>query len=323
MRFAITVVGLLLATPAGALPEGLREYAIDSGHSLVEFSIGFLHTNVRGRFDGKRGTIFFDAQQPERSSVTVVLESRSVDTGSDHRDEHLRSDDFFDVERYPAIRFQSREVKRHDDGLLLIGSLSLHGTTRDVRIPVRVVQPPTQDPHGSTIVNFAGALRIARRDYGILGGSRHNEWFDALRSATMADSVDITLEIEAWATDFDRQVDPRLEQGVARVGAIGVDSLARALRARAAADPKSLQGQEWGIDQLGRALFVRHREAEGMKLLQLNAELFPRSAAANVSLAWCWDASGKRPEALAACARALQCDPDDPRAQEWKRRLAP
>jgi tetratricopeptide (TPR) repeat protein len=205
----------------------------------------------------------------------------------------------------------------------MIGSLSLHGTTREVRIPVRVVQPPTADPHGTTLVNFAGTVRLARKDFGILGGSKHNEWFDALRSATLADSVDITLEIEGWATDFDRQADPRLEQSVARVGAIGVDSLVRALRARAASDPRSLQGQEWGIDQLGRALLARRREAEGMMLLQLNAELFPRSAAANTSLAWAWEASGKRTDALAACERALQCDPDDPRALECKRRLAP
>lgn len=323
MRFVGMVLGVLLASPVAARPSGWRDYSIDAGHSLVEFRIGFMRTAVRGQFDRVRGTVLYDAERPENSSVTVVIEGRSIHTGSDHRDDHLRSDDFFDVERYPTIHFQSREVRRQGDALQIVGPLRLHGTTREVTIPFRVVEPPTPDPHGTTTVSFAGALRVARKDFGILGGSRHNDWFDAIRSATMADTVEIALEVSGWATDFERQDDPRLERGVARVNAVGVDSLIRALRARAASDPKSLEGQEWGLDQVGRALLARHREVEGMKLLRLNSELFPNSAATHTSLGRASELSGKRAEALAAYDRALEIDPDDPRAQEFRRRLIP
>jgi polyisoprenoid-binding protein YceI len=317
----LMLLGLIAASPVAAQTSELRDYSIDAGHSLIGFSIGFLHTAVRGQFDRCRGTILFDAQRPDQGSATVSIEARSLHTGSDHRDEHLRSDDFFDAERYPVIRFQSRAVRRLDDHLLMSGLLSMHGITREVTIPFRVVEPPTADPHGTTLVNFAGELRLARKDFEILGGSKHNDWFDALRSATMADTAVITLEIEAWATDFERQADSRLEQSVSRATAVGVDSLIRSLRARAAADPKALAGQEWGIDQLARALLARHREAEGMKLLRLNVELFPSSAAAYTSLARALELSGKGADAVAAYDRALQLDPEHPRAQEFRRRL--
>jgi len=323
MKWMMLVVGLVLASPAMAQENGLVEYAIDAGHSLAAFDIGFLHTKVRGEFDTWRGTILYDAAKPERTSATVVIETKSIHTGSEHRDEHLRSDDFFDVEKYPLIKFHTREVERRGKDLVLVGPLTMHGVTRDVRIPMAVTQPPTADPHGTTSMNFAGGLRLARKDFRILGGSKHNDWFDALRSATMADTVEITLEVQGWTTHFEGPADERLEQSIARVTAIGADSLARTLRARAAASPQSLQGQEWGIDQLGRALLVRHREAEGLKILQLNADLFPNSPAARTSLARALELSGKKTEALASYDRALELDPDDPRAQEWRRRLAP
>jgi len=323
MRWVALFVALLVASPARAQEKGLGEYAIDSGHSFVGFDIGFLRTAVRGEFDVYRGTILYDPAKPERTSATVVIEAKSIHTGSEHRDEHLRSDDFFDVAKYPSIKFQTREVRRQGGGLVLIGPLTMHGVTREVRIPMQVTEPPTADPHGTTSMNFAGGVRLARKDFGILGGSKHNDWFDAIRSATMADTVDITLEVQGWTTTFAGPADERLEQSVTRATTIGVDSLIRTVRARAAAAPQSLQGQEWGIDQLGRALLVRHRETEALKVLQLNADLFPNSPAAHTSLARALELSGRRTEALAGYDRALALDPEYPRAQEFRRRLAP
>ncbi|HKQ57842.1 MAG TPA: YceI family protein [Candidatus Eisenbacteria bacterium] len=173
MKLAAAVAGWILALAAPVQASGLRDFSVETSHSLVEFNIGFLHTSVRGRFDGYRGTILYDQDRPESSSITVVIETKSLDTGSDHRDEHLRSDDFFDVEKYPAIRFQSREVRRQGGDLLLVGPLSMHGVTREVQIPFRVVQQPTSDGHGLTTLNFEGGLRLARKDQGDLDRVRH------------------------------------------------------------------------------------------------------------------------------------------------------
>lgn len=168
----------------------LREFRIDAGHSAVEFSVPFLGHAVRGRFDDVQGTIVY-APAPNggvgASAVSVAIATASVNSGSRHRDEHLRSEDFFDAARYPVILFQSTGFALRDSAFMMRGTLTMHGVARTVMIPFRADGAPIDDPHGSALVHFTGGLRIARREYGILGGSRHNDWFDALRSATMGD----------------------------------------------------------------------------------------------------------------------------------------
>src|SRR5262245_2641641 len=102
----------------------VREFRIDASHSDVAFSIGFLGFPVRGRIDGIHGTLTYDADHLAATSVSVVLDAKSVQTGSAHRDEHLRSSDFFDVEKFPKIVFQSRAVARQGGQLILRGALT-------------------------------------------------------------------------------------------------------------------------------------------------------------------------------------------------------
>src|SRR5437016_12788861 len=96
-------------------PVPLREFRVDAGHSDVAFSIGFLGHPVRGRFDDIRGTIVYAAGNPSASAVTVVIGTKSIATGSAHRDEHLRSPDFFDVVKYPVIVYRSTSITRRGD----------------------------------------------------------------------------------------------------------------------------------------------------------------------------------------------------------------
>ena len=76
----------------------IHEYAVDAGHSIVEFSVGFALTHVKGRFTDWTGTILYDSITPANSSITAILQTTSLDTGWPHRDQHLRTTDFFDVE---------------------------------------------------------------------------------------------------------------------------------------------------------------------------------------------------------------------------------
>ena len=226
---------LLIAIIVSAPAPAPREFRIDVGHSAVEFSVPVLYNRVRGRFNEMRGVILYDAADPTRSGVMVVIDARTLDTGWRHRDEHLRSDDFFDVERYPTIVFRSTRVERRGDGLAMTGPLTMHGVTRTVTVPFRVHYGPVQDPHGSTLVGFSGRVMLARKDFGILGGSKHNDWFDAARSATMGDSVEVTLDVEGWDTDYDRKHDAPIDSAVALIGRDGIASLTGRVRARAAA----------------------------------------------------------------------------------------
>src|SRR5678815_1210655 len=91
----------------------LQQYQLDAGHSIFEFSIGFAFTHVKGRFTDPKGSIIYDPATPENSSVTVVAPSKSLDTGWGNRDRHLKTSDFFDVEKYPTVMFQSTRLRRN------------------------------------------------------------------------------------------------------------------------------------------------------------------------------------------------------------------
>ena len=300
----------------------LREFRIDAGHSTVEFSVPFLGHAVRGRFDDVQVTIVY-APAPNggvgASAVSVAIATASVNSGSRHRDEHLRSDDFLDAAKYPVILFQSTGFALRDSAIMMRGTLTMHGVTRTVMIPFRASGAPIDDPHGSTLVHFTGGLRVARRDYGILGGSRHNDWFDALRSATMGDSVDITLEAAGWRTDFARA--RQYDGPIAKIAREGTGFVEKQMRAAIALNPASLPGIEWELDQLGAALLQRSRVRDAIALLTLSVELFPRSAPARASLGRAYEVAGSLTEARTLAREALAMDPNLTRALELRRRV--
>src|SRR3954471_15702614 len=149
LTFVVTSVVLPVHHVRAQSPTTFREYRLEAAHSLVGFSIGFLGHPVHGRFDDVRGTIVYVPQHPTSSSVTVAIATKSINTGSAHRDEHLRSADFFDAVKYPTIFFTSRRVERVRDTLVAIGDLTMHGVTHSVTIPFVEPAAAAADPHGS------------------------------------------------------------------------------------------------------------------------------------------------------------------------------
>src|SRR5213075_58348 len=103
------------------------------------------------------------------------------------------------VEKYPTIAFQSARLERNGADWIVRGPLTMHGVTKEVAIPFRFVTgAPSRSPEsGWMLLNAIGGLRLARKDFGVLGGGTHNSWFTAARSATVSDSVDVSIEIEA------------------------------------------------------------------------------------------------------------------------------
>lgn len=280
MRFglAIALAGVIAA------PVPVREYRIDAGHTDVAFSIGFLGHPVRGRFDDVRGTIAYAATDPGASGVTVVIATKSISTGSAHRDEHLRSPDFFDAAKFPAIVFRSVSIVRRGDALVATGPLTMHGVTRTVVIPFRETIAPVADPHGSNLVFFSGRLRIARKDFAILGGSKYNDWFDELRSAAMGDTVDVTLDVAGW-------------------------------------QPDPMRAKPYDDDTAAQALHARGRTAEAIALLRAASEKADGSAPLHSALARLYELAGNDSAAKAQTSRALALDSLDTRALELARRL--
>jgi polyisoprenoid-binding protein YceI len=299
----------------------LQEYSVDAGHSIVEFSIGFALTHVKGRFTEWNGTILYDSITPANSSITAILQTKSIDTGWPHRDQHLRTSDFFDVERFPTIMFQSTKLRRDGDSWIADGPLTMHGVTKPVSLPFRFLpsSPSRSAESGNMTLNLEGRLRLARADFGILGGSTYNSWFTRARAATVADSVDIDFEVEAWRADAATVRSAGVAAVLERIATSAVDSQIRRLRdQRSKMDSAQWSGLVRGYDFVVRALVLSGKRTDAVALATALAELFPRSTDAQLVLGFAADAAGERTKANVAFERAKSLyvppkrDPNEP-----------
>ena len=218
----------------------LQEYRLDAGHSVFEFSIGFAFSRVKGRFTQGNGTVLYDPVNPANSSVTVVMEAKGIDTGWPHRDEHLRTSDFFDVERFPILKFQSTRLRQNGKDWLMDGQLTMHGVTKAMTVPL-IVSAPRRSPESAwMILTATSAFKIARKDFGITGGDKYNPWFNAARMATMADTVDVSLELEGYWADAESQRVPGIVAAAERVKTQGVTPQLDRVRTQLAGKPDSV-----------------------------------------------------------------------------------
>ena len=172
-----------------------EQYAIDASHSTIGFSVPHMMiSRVHGAFNEVDGTIAYDEADPANSAVSVTIKAASIDTRHDKRDAHLRNEDFFDVEKFPEITFQSTRIERDGEGYAAVGHLTLHGVTKEVRLPFRVLGT-IQDPRGKTRLGIEAETVLNRRDYGIL-------WNKAMDNGggVIGDEVKVLLTLEAVHT---------------------------------------------------------------------------------------------------------------------------
>ena len=167
-------------------------YSIDKAHSEVTFQVRHLLTKVRGRFSDFNGTIEYDEENPERSVVDVQVKAASIDTNEADRDAHLRSADFFDVEKTPAITFHSTEIRGDANGRFAVtGELTIHGVTRPVTLETTLLGT-AKDPWGNQRIAFEAETTINRKDFGLT-------WNAALETGgfLVGDDVKISLSVQA------------------------------------------------------------------------------------------------------------------------------
>ena len=163
-------------------------YSIDPTHSNVEFAVKHMMiTTVKGRFSDVKGTLTIpDKGQP---SIDVTIAAASIDTRTDARDNHLRSADFFDVEKFPEIRFVSTRADRTDDGWKLAGDLTIKGITRPVSLTV-TEEGAGVDPWGNQKVAFSATGKFNRTEFGLT-------WNAALEAGGVLVSEDVKVSIDA------------------------------------------------------------------------------------------------------------------------------
>jgi polyisoprenoid-binding protein YceI len=166
-------------------------WSIDPVHSEVGFSVRHMMVSkVRGRFTSFSGQIVTGDDILD-SSVAAEIDMSSIATGNEQRDAHIRSADFFEVETYPAMTYRSTGVRRHGDGYILDGKLTLKGVTKDVPLALEI-NGFGPDPYGGTRAGFSATAEINRRDFGVN--------FNAVMETggtVVSDKVTIQLEIQA------------------------------------------------------------------------------------------------------------------------------
>jgi len=166
---------------------------LDTVHSGINFTVRHMVVSkVRGRFARFSGTVALDESDLTRSSVEATIDAASIDTGTAQRDDHLRSADFLDVERFPEIRFLSTRIEKvSGDRYRLTGELTIHGVTRSVALEAEY-GGRGKDPWGNERVGFTAKGAIDRKDFGLV-------WNQALETGgvLVSDRVDLELEVQA------------------------------------------------------------------------------------------------------------------------------
>lgn len=189
MKVGVVAVAGLSVTAADR-PDLVR-FDIDTNHSYVGFTVRHLGvSNVKGKFTRFDGHIMLNEADVTKSTVNVTIEAGSIDTSNERRDNHLRSEDFFEAETYPNLTFVSSRIEETADGLVLIGDLTMRDVTREVSIPFEIAGPVTTES-GRKRLGAEGTLRINRFDYGL----QWNRIQEAVQ--VVGDEVRIELNIEA------------------------------------------------------------------------------------------------------------------------------
>lgn len=169
-------------------------YSFDKAHSSIQFTVNHMGlAEVPGFFRDFTGSVNFDGKDITKSSVEFTAKATSIDTGVAGRDNHLRTADFFEVEKYPDITFKSTKVEKKGKGFLLTGDFTMKGVTKSITFPFQIAGwlPATEKSGGK--MGIAAETTINRRDYGVNYGSN----LPGTNIPAVSDTVKISLQIEA------------------------------------------------------------------------------------------------------------------------------
>jgi polyisoprenoid-binding protein YceI len=182
------------------------EYTVDPAHSSVGFTTTHLMVSrVSGQFDKFEGTVNYDPSNLDASKVDMKVETSSVDTHNEKRDTHLKSPDFFDAEKFPAITFVSKKIAKEGDKYTITGDLTIKDVTKEVTLPATIAGP-VNGPMGGPIIGITATGKINRQDYGV-------KWNKTLDSGgvMVSDDVDINVSLEAHKKENKENTEKALE----------------------------------------------------------------------------------------------------------------
>lgn len=305
----------------------MTKYDYDTPHSAVEFTIGFMGlTNVRGRFADYAGTVMFDSEDITKTTTTVIIKTESIDTDNDWRDKHLKSSDFFDVEKYPHITFQSQSVTRSADGYVMHGTLIMHGVSKEIDVPFKVLHEEAKDGWGNRRIGLVAELKLNRKEYGVVGGTFWNKQIDLNRMA-LTDDVTISLSVQGRIANMNKmnfrkgEKPPIGELFLSKINEEGIESGLKFYSEAKSQHAEEYSFSEWDIQLTGSRLLGAEKVDEAIAVFELAAKEYPESADSFDSLAEAYAAQGNGDMALINYRKVLEIDPHSTSAIEMTRWL--
>jgi len=193
----IVLLVLLLAVTAFAQDGATtKPYPIDNNHSTVGFSVPILGglSQVKGKFTDFAITLNHDEKDITKSSVSVVIKATSVNTGIEGRDRHLRSADFFDVEKFPEITFKSERIEKKGKQFIAHGPLTMHGVTKQIALPFSITGTFKNPTNNKMSVGYSARMVLNRRGFGINYSRQDNPTF-------VGDNITVEIELVTRALD--------------------------------------------------------------------------------------------------------------------------
>ncbi len=185
ISIAVFFMGIFAVGPAFA-----ATYKVDPDHSTVSFKIRHLFSNVQGTFNKFEGTIDYEPGKPDTWKTSGTIDAASINTNVEQRDKHLRSADFFDVEKYPTIIFKSGAVKEATATSAKIeGVFTMHGVEKPVILDV-AIHGVGKDPWGNVRAGFTATTKINRKEFGL-------NWNETLETGQLLVGEEVTITIEA------------------------------------------------------------------------------------------------------------------------------
>jgi len=191
-RMFTATLATLLLTGVSAFAQSSTStstWTIDKNHSQVNFAIKHMGVStVRGSISGVTGSVVWDDKDPSKASVEATIDATTVSTNNEARDKHLKSPDFFNVEKFPTLTFKSTSVSGASGKLQVIGDLTLAGVTKSVTLDVDGPTPPIKGQGGKMVTGFSATGTLKRSDFNV--GSKFG-------SAMLGDDVKFTIDVEA------------------------------------------------------------------------------------------------------------------------------
>jgi polyisoprenoid-binding protein YceI len=165
---------------------------LDPAHTVAEFKVKHMMiANVKGQFSKVSGVLIRDESDLAHDRVEATIEAASIETRNEQRDGHLKSPDFFYVEKFPTLHFKSTGISVVGDGELSVeGDLTIRGVTRKIQFAVEGPTPPAKDPWGNTRIGLSASTKINRKDFGLT-------WNTALETGGILVGDDVTITLDA------------------------------------------------------------------------------------------------------------------------------